>query len=211
MNDRTALIVVDVQNDFCEGGTLAVNGASEIVPVINELMPKFFMTVATKDWHPEGHGSFASAHDAEVFSMGELNGAPQVMWPDHCVQNTDGCAFHPDLNQKEINKIIFKGTDPEVDSYSGFSDNEGKNETEMCSFIRGAGVKEVFVCGLATDYCVKFTALGAIERGLKTNVIIDASRGVFANEGDEEATIKELEDAGCNIIKSSDIFETIEG
>jgi nicotinamidase/pyrazinamidase len=134
------------------------------------------------------------------------------MWPDHCVQNTEGCAFHPELNQKPINKIIFKGLDPEVDSYSGFSDNEGKNETEMFDSIRGPGVSKVYVCGLATDYCVKFTALGAVERGLDTTVILDACRGVFANEGDEEATIKELEDAGCNIIMSTEIFtETAEG
>jgi nicotinamidase/pyrazinamidase len=207
MNDKKALIVVDVQNDFCEGGALAVKGGGEIVPIINSLMPKFDMVVVTKDWHPKEHGSFASVHNAEVFSMGELNGSPQVMWPDHCVQGTKGSELHPDLDEKYIKpaKIIFKGLDPEVDSYSGFSDNEGKNETELLNSIRGPGVHKVYVCGLATDYCVKFTALGAVERGLDTTVIIDACRGVFANEGDEEATLKELKDAGCKIVESKDI------
>jgi len=195
-----ALIVIDIQNDFCEGGSLAVKGANEIVPVINGII-KYAeicgdLVIATKDWHPEGHGSFASAHNAPVFSLGNLNGLSQVYWPDHAIQNQPGSEFHKDLVY--IPRVIYKGKDPLVDSYSGFFDNGGKNPTGLIDFLKCWCVQEITLVGLATDFCVKYTALDGVKLGFKVNVVLDACRAVDLN-GSLEIALKEMEDAGVRI------------
>jgi nicotinamidase/pyrazinamidase len=203
---KKALIIVDVQNDFCPNGALAVNGGDEVVPVINDIMSKFEMVIATQDWHPKNHGSFASVQNKPAFSMGELNGQPQVMWPDHCIQATHGSDFHPDLKVDfDTHRIFFKGMDKNVDSYSGFYDNNGKNPTGLAAYLEVNDVEEVYICGLATDYCVKFTALDCVSEGFKTFVIADACRAVEMNEGDSSKAFEEMNNKGVTIVNSKNI------
>ena len=205
-----ALLVIDVQKDFCPGGSLAVPKGDEVVPVINELMKKFFtkgwMVIATQDWHPADHGSFASVNKAQPFTMGTLSGMPQVMWPDHCVQWTDGSAFHPDL--LDAPTVISKGMDATVDSYSGFFDNGGKNDTGLNKCLKDAGVDEVFICGLATDYCVKFTALDAVKLGYNTIVVSDACRGVDFPDGSVKTACAEMTNLGVFFLNSEVVLGT---
>jgi len=179
-----ALIVVDVQTDFCPGGSLAVTDGDQIVKGINELVDsdEYGCVVFTKDWHPADHGSFASAHGAEPFTMGSLNGSPQMMWPDHCVQNTVGAEFHKDLVIPDWAKIIEKGLDKNVDSYSAFYDNDHKKSTGLAEYLREMEVEEVSVCGLAGDYCVKFTAEDSLNEGFKTNILWDFAKTVETDE-----------------------------
>lgn len=197
-----ALLVIDVQNDFCEGGALAVAGGNGIVPIINEMIVNAFknmdVVVATQDWHPVGHGSFASTHNVPVFSMGTLNGSPQVMWPDHCVEETEGSMLHQDL--LDIPTVFCKGMDPTVDSYSGFFDNGGKNDTGLDRFLKIRGVDEVTIVGLATDYCVKFTALDAVKLGYRTNVNLWACKGVNSPVGSIASALEEMKNAGITLI-----------
>ena len=179
-----ALIVVDVQSDFCPGGSLAVTDGDQIVKGINELVEsdEYGCVVFTKDWHPKDHGSFASAHGAELFTMGELNGSPQMMWPDHCVQNTEGAEFHKDLVIPDWAKIIEKGLDKKVDSYSAFYDNDHKSSTGLAEYLREMEVEEVAVVGLALDYCAKFTAEDSLNEGFKTDILWDLTKAVNASE-----------------------------
>lgn len=197
-----ALLIIDVQNDFCPGGNLAVADGDKIVPLINDLIVQAFksdvLVVATQDWHPAGHGSFASAHDAQPFTMGTLGGQPQVMWSDHCVQDTKGAELHPDL--LDIPFVFCKGMDPTVDSYSGFFDNDGKNPTGLDTFLKGHGVDEVEIAGLATDYCVKFTALDAVKLGYRTKVNLWASRGVNNPPGSIDRALQEMKAVGITIV-----------
>jgi len=189
-----ALIVVDVQNDFCPEGRLAVKDGDQIVEPINQLIQneKYDLIVATLDWHPQNHKSFASNNNAQVFSMGTLNGQPQVMWPDHCVQNSAGAQLHPKLNTNQIRYFITKGTNPEVDSYSGFFDNDKKTATGLNDILLKIGIKEVDVVGLALDYCVKATAEDAKKLGYKTNVLVDMTRAVNMNAGDDKKAVADL-------------------
>jgi len=201
-----ALILVDIQNDFCPGGALAVSDGDSTVAVANQLIDRFDLVVATQDWHPPDHKSFASQN--EGVSIGdsiELNGIPQIAWPDHCVQGTTGVDFHADLNPKGIENVFRKGTNPEIDSYSGFFDNDHQNATGLGEYLNSKNVKEVYVLGLATDYCVKFTALDAVELGFKTHLVIDGCRGVELNDGDVDAAITTMEEAGVAIIRSDEI------
>ena len=155
-----ALIIVDMQNDFCEGGALAVQGASALVPQINAILPDYDVVVATQDFHPANHGSFAANHPGKnVGEVIDLDGLPQILWPVHCVQNTFGAAFHPDLDVSGLDGIFQKGADPRVDSYSGFFDNGRRHATGLGRFLQTKGIAQVHICGLATDYCVKWTAL----------------------------------------------------
>lgn len=195
-----ALILVDIQNDFCPGGALAVRQGDKIIPLVNQLQKEFPLVVATQDFHPLNHKSFASNNPGTtVGEMGELNGLPQVMWPNHCVQGTSGAEFHPGLKLNSVRKIFKKGTNPEVDSYSGFFDNDQKTATGLGDYLKQAGVTEVTVVGLALDYCVKATALDARRLGFKTTVIISATKAVNLNPGDDQKAIKELQDAGVII------------
>ncbi|PQO45780.1 bifunctional nicotinamidase/pyrazinamidase [Blastopirellula marina] len=201
-----ALLLVDVQNDFLPGGSLAVTDGDKIVPVVNEVLEKFDLVVATKDWHPDDHKSFASQHfGRDVGEQIDLHGLSQVLWPDHCVQQTAGSEFSSDLDAAAIDHVIYKGDDSHVDSYSGFFDNGRRHATGLHDWLQAKGVTELFIAGLATDYCVKFTALDAIELGYRVSLITDACRGVDLNPGDVDAAIKQMEASGVVMIKSEDI------
>ncbi len=200
-----SLIVVDIQNDFLPEGALAVDKGDEIIPVVNDLMKQFKMVVATQDWHPANHGSFASNYRGK--KPGEtivLNGLDQILWPDHCIQETYGAEFGALLNCERFTRIFQKGTDPGVDSYSGFFDNGKKIDTGLGNFLKSSGINEVYVVGLATDYCVKYTALDAAALGFKTTVIADATRAVNLQEGDYNRALKEMERNGVIITRSGD-------
>ena len=199
-----ALVLVDLQNDFCPGGALAVANGDETIAVANALANKCPIVVATQDWHPADHGSFAANRGATVGSMGELGGLPQVMWPVHCVQGSRGAEFRADLSIP-ITKIFQKGTDPAIDSYSGFFDNGKRKSTGMGEWLEAQGVTELWVLGLATDYCVKFTVLDAIELGFDVTFIEDGSRGVNLAPGDSAAAIEEMRAAGAKIARSTEL------
>lgn len=176
-----ALIIVDVQNDFLEGGSLAVKDGNQVIPIINEIQKDFDLVVATQDWHPENHKSFAAQHpDKNVFEVIGLNGLPQVLWPIHCVQGSFGAEFHKDLETNHIEAIFRKGMDPEIDSYSGFYDNGKRKNTGLLGYLKDRNVKDVFVCGLAADYCVFFTAKDALEAGFQTKIFESATRAIDA-------------------------------
>ena len=172
-----ALILVDIQNDFLPGGALAVPDGDRIIPLINRLQAAFPLVVATQDWHPANHGSFAANHPGKkIFEQISLNGLSQTLWPVHCVQETPGAELAPALQRERIAKIFPKGTDAGIDSYSGLFDNGHRKSTGLGGWLKGKGVTEVFVCDPATDYCVKFTALDAAQFGFITHFIEDASR-----------------------------------
>ncbi len=201
-----ALIIVDVQNDFMPGGALAVPGGYAVIPLINRMMGDFDLVVATQDWHPADHGSFASNHEEnDPGEVVDLEGLEQVLWPDHCVQGTEGAALVNTLEQGHVEAIFRKGMEPEIDTYSGFFDNGHRKDTGLAAYLRGKEVEEVWVAGVATDYCVKATALDARELGFETFLIQDACRGVNLNEGDVEAAIDEMRDAGVHIKRSEDV------
>eukprot|EP00123_Amoebidium_parasiticum_P020804 comp5663_c0_seq1/m.1552 comp5663_c0_seq1/g.1552 ORF comp5663_c0_seq1/g.1552 comp5663_c0_seq1/m.1552 type:complete len:208 (-) comp5663_c0_seq1:269-892(-) len=203
-----ALLVIDMQYDFMPGGNLAVAEGDLLVPLVNSLIDKFTergqFVVATQDWHPKNHGSFASTHNTQPYTMGVLDGLPQVMWPDHCVQNSEGARLHQDL--RHIETIVRKGQDENVDSYSGFFDNEHKRQTELDSILKEKGIDEVYVCGLATDYCVHFTALDALDLGYTVHVILDASRGVNSPEGSVDDAIKTWKEKGIGVVTSQEVL-----
>ena len=201
---KKALIIVDIQNDFLPGGALAVNEGDQIIPLVNSIQNQFDLIVATQDWHPANHGSFAANHQEK--SPGEvidLYGLTQVLWPVHCVQNSPGAEFASDLDMKQVAKIFPKGTDPDIDSYSGFFDNGRKKKTGLGDFLQSEGVTHVYVVGLATDYCVKYTALDAASLGFQTTVIKDACRGVNLQRNDTEDALSEMAAKGIKIITVS--------
>ncbi|RMH63721.1 MAG: bifunctional nicotinamidase/pyrazinamidase [Calditrichaeota bacterium] len=198
-----ALILVDMQNDFMPDGALPVPDGDSIVPLVNALQEKFTTIIATKDWHPAHHGSFASQHPGKnPGDVIDLNGLPQILWPDHCIQETSGSEFHPTLNTDKLNTIIYKGTDPEIDSYSGFYDNGHRKATGLDTWLKEHNVDTIYVCGLATDYCVKFTALDGCRAGYATYVITDACRAVNLSPDDEHKALEEMKQAGCQLIQS---------
>jgi nicotinamidase/pyrazinamidase len=174
-----ALIIIDVQNDFIPGGTLAVPGGDQIISMINDLQKNFPLVVATQDWHPPNHKSFASNHSGKnVFDKIDLNGLQQVLWPDHCIQGSKGADFHKDLRMEKVEAIFRKGMDSEIDSYSGFFDNGYRKSTGLAGYLRDRKVEKVFTCGLAADYCVYFTSLDAIKEGFETYLIEHATRAI---------------------------------
>lgn len=196
-----ALVLIDIQNDFLPGGALAVPEGDLIVPVVNGLLADFPLVVATQDWHPADHGSFAVNHpDQEVFSQGELNGLPQTFWPVHCVANTGGALFAPGLDTRRIARVFPKGTDAGIDSYSGLFDNGHRASTGLGEWLRDAGVTGLWVAGLATDYCVKFTVLDALREGFAVNVLTHACRGVELNPGDCAHAFEEMRLAGAALV-----------
>lgn len=198
-----ALILVDIQNDFCPGGALAVADGDAVVPVANRLMSAVDLVVATQDWHPATHGSFASNNPGkQVFTMGDLAGLPQVMWPDHCVQWTGGAQFHPGLDTKRIARVFPKGTDATIDSYSGFFDNGKRKATGLGDWLKAKGVTEVLICGLATDYCVKATAIDAAQLGFRTVLVEDGCRGVGMTPTDVPDALAAMQAAGVIVVKN---------
>ncbi|MDB6156227.1 MAG: Nicotinamidase [Chthoniobacteraceae bacterium] len=202
-----ALILVDIQNDFLPGGALAVPQGDLIVPVVNRLQPCFDLVVATQDWHPCEHGSFAANHPLrEPGELIELNGLPQRLWPIHCVQTTSGAEFAPGLNREKWDRVFVKGVDPAIDSYSGFFDNGHRQSTGLGEYLRSKDVTAVFVVGLATDYCVKFTVLDALTLGFKTHLIEDACRGVNLEPGDVDRALDEMRAAGASILKADQLI-----
>jgi len=197
-----ALILVDIQYDFVPGGALAVREGDLVVPLANRLMPKFDVVVATQDWHPPDHGSFAANHPGKrIGEVIDLNGLPQVLWPVHCVQFTSGAAFVRGLEVERIAQVFQKGTDPRIDSYSGFFDNGHRKATGLGEYLKSKNVTDVYVCGLATDYCVKFTALDAVQLGFKTHLYANASRGVNLKPGDVDRAIEEMNTSRRFILK----------
>ncbi|RZS97674.1 bifunctional nicotinamidase/pyrazinamidase [Cecembia calidifontis] len=201
-----ALIIVDVQNDFIPGGALAVKEGDQVVPIINSIQEKFDFIVATQDWHPADHGSFAANHESkEVGEFIDLNGVQQILWPVHCIQGTIGADFHPMLDKKGWRAVFQKGTNPLVDSYSGFFDNNRQGDTGLSAYLKSEGVDEIYVCGLATDYCVKFTVLDGLDQGFKVYLIADATRAVNLRQDDYEKAIEEMKNAGAQILSSSDL------
>ena len=209
MTPKSALILVDLQNDFCPGGALGVPEGDQVIPIANALArsARFDLVVATQDWHPRSHGSFADNHPGrKIGETIDLHGLPQILWPVHCVQHTHGAAFHPALDLTRIGKVFQKGTDPSIDSYSGFFDNGHRKATGLGEYLKSAAVTEVYVCGLATDYCVKFTALDARQLGFNTHLIEDASRGVNLNRHDANDAIKEMRRAGVHVLQSRSLL-----
>ncbi|YCM46190.1 bifunctional nicotinamidase/pyrazinamidase [Verrucomicrobiaceae bacterium 227] len=202
-----ALLVIDLQNDFLPGGSLGVPGGDQIIPLVNELMPEYPLVVATQDWHPENHTSFASNHSGKnIGDTIELDGLQQILWPTHCIEGSKGAKFADSLDTRRFDHIIRKGSDPQIDSYSGFFDNGHRKSTGLTKLLKEKGVTEVHLCGLATDYCVKFTALDALKEGFKVTLIKDACRGVNLNPDDVHHALSLLESEGVKIRTSEDIL-----
>lgn len=201
-----ALILVDIQYDFLPGGALAVAEGDQVIPVANQLIPQFETIVATQDWHPKDHLSFASQHPGhEVGDVVEVEGLDQILWPDHCVQGSHGAAFAKELNTDAVAKVFQKGTIRQYDSYSGFFDNGHRHATGMGKWLKDSGVQQVVIAGLATDYCVKFTALDARELDFETLLITDGCRGVELHHGDIERALKDMQEAGVVLTTSQDL------
>jgi nicotinamidase/pyrazinamidase len=202
-----ALVVVDLQNDFMPFGALPVAEGDAVVDVANMLMPAFELVVATQDWHPSDHGSFASSHEGrDVGDLVDLGGVEQVLWPDHCVQHTPGAAFHSNLAVAHVDAIVRKGTDSGIDSYSAFFDNAHKRATGLAEVLEEAGVTRVTLMGLATDYCVKFSALDARALEIETRVVEDGCRGVDIHEGDSARALDEMRAAGVCVLRSEKLL-----
>ncbi|MFT5685174.1 MAG: nicotinamidase/pyrazinamidase [Myxococcota bacterium] len=201
-----ALIVVDLQNDFMPGGPLGVSDARAVIPLANTLMAKFDLVIATQDWHPPGHGSFAASHDGKnPYDEIPLHGLPQTLWPTHCVQGTPGADFVDDLETNRFSAVVRKGTDPTVDSYSGFADNGNRIRTGLAGLLTERGVTEVFVCGVATDFCVRFTAEDAARSGFSVFLIEDACRGVALTPESVPNALDALRAAGVSLTTSAQV------
>ncbi len=196
-----ALLIIDVQNDFCPGGSLAVNEGDQIIKGINEIIDNYDIVVATQDWHPKNHKSFASIHDKNPGEIINLNSIKQVLWPNHCIQGSEGAMLHRELNLEGINLIIRKGMNPELDSYSAFFENDRKTQTGLDGYLKSLRVTEVDLVGLATDYCVYFSAIDAKNLGYKTRVLLGLTKGVDYPEKNIEKTVSHMEEMGIEIIK----------
>ncbi len=195
---QKTLIVTDIQNDFLPGGALPVPYGDEVVDVANKLMKEFDLVVATQDYHPPDHASFASRHPGhKVGDVIDLEGRPQILWPDHCVRETVGADFAPGLDRREIDHIVRKATDRNIDSYSAFFDNGHLRATGMHDWLQAQGVKEIYILGLATDYCIKYTVLDGARLGYKIDVVLDGCRGIEKQPGDIDRAIEEMRAAGA--------------
>jgi len=202
-----ALLLIDIQNDFLPGGALAVPEGDQVIPIANQLQEHFDLVVATQDWHPESHKSFASSHEGKnTFEQIELLGLPQVLWPDHCLQGTTGADLSSELQAHRIEAIFRKGTNPEIDSYSGFYDNGRLKATGLADYLRGKGVQQVYLAGLAGDYCVYYSAKDALHEGFEAFLIEDACRPI-SPEGFEAAKADILEKGGA-VIQSTDVLSS---
>ncbi|MFQ5489095.1 MAG: bifunctional nicotinamidase/pyrazinamidase [Phycisphaerae bacterium] len=201
-----ALILVDIQNDFLPGGALAVPNGDQVIAVANRVGSGFDLVLATQDWHPPDHGSFAANHPGtKPGDVIDLAGLKQVLWPIHCVQDTPGADLAADLNTDIVESVIQKGTDPDIDSYSGFFDNGHRKATGLADHLRLRGVARVYVMGLATDYCVQYTVLDACRLGFDTHLIVDGCRGVELTPGDTDRAVQQMQQAGARIIRSEQI------
>ena len=201
-----ALIIVDVQNDFLTGGALGVPQGDDVIPIVNRIERCFDYVVATQDWHPSNHGSFAVNHPGKkVYDQIMLAGLPQTLWPVHCVQNSRGAELALALDRDRIAKVFQKGTDASIDSYSGFFDNGHTRSTGLGEWLKSKKITDAYVCGLATDYCVKFTALDAVQLGFKVYFIEDTSRGVNLEPHDVAKAIEEMKRAGVKVVNSSEL------
>lgn len=205
--EDAALVVIDVQNDFCPGGALAVPNGDQVIPVINRLIHRFPLVVATKDWHPENHISFASRQKLEPGSTVQAHGETTVVWPDHCIQATEGAEFHPDLDISGVNLILHKGTKLDLDSYSAFFENDHETPTGLEFYLSGHGFRRIFVVGLAEDVCVYFTARDARKIGYEVSVIGDATRGVDMPEGNLESARTDMKDLGVTYVDSAELVD----
>lgn len=207
-----ALLIVDLQNDFLPGGTLAVRNGNLIVPIINEMIHyPFDLIVATKDWHPADHGSFANNHEGkEAGDIISLGGLKQILWPAHCMQGTLGSEFASGWDTTKIDKVVYKGTDPLVDSYSTFYDNGHRKSTGLENYLREKGVNQLFIAGLATDYCVKYSVLDALKLGFKCYVIVEACQGVDLHCGDSEKSLEEMVERGSILLSFSGLKDFLE-
>ncbi len=207
MVKNSALLLVDIQNDFCTGGALAVNESDIVIQTANQLIHSFKQSknpiIASLDWHPADHLSFAENSGTVVGEIGTLNGLPQVWWPVHCVQNSYGAAFHPELNQALINHIIYKGQNHLIDSYSAFFDNDHEYQTGLHTLLQTLNIKHLYILGIATDYCVKFTVLDALLLGYQVSVVTDGCRGVNIQDDDSEKALEEMRAKGAALIDSA--------
>jgi nicotinamidase/pyrazinamidase len=202
--ERDVLIVTDPQVDFCPGGALAVPEGNVIMPLVNRLARRFAHVVITQDWHPPGHMSFASAHPGrQPFDTIDVEYGPQTLWPDHCVQNTTGAAFHPALDIPHAELVIRKGYHPAIDSYSAFRENDRRTPTGLAGYLRERGFKRVSLCGLATDFCVFFSAIDAREAGFETALALDASRGIDL-DGSLVRALAAMRAAGISLLEKAD-------
>jgi len=200
VSEDDVLLVVDVQNDFCPGGSLAVPAGNDIVPAINGLMRRFPHVVLTQDWHPEGHSSFASVHPGtEPLQTVEVDYGTQILWPDHCVQGTLGAAFHRDLEINRAELIIRKGFRPAVDSYSAFYENDRRTGTGLTGYLRERGFKRIFACGIATDVCVRWSVLDGRREGFEVALIENASAAID-HDGSLAAAMSDMREAGVEVL-----------
>jgi nicotinamidase/pyrazinamidase len=201
-----ALIIVDLQNDFLPGGALPVPQGDEAIPLANELQPRFDLVVATKDWHPRNHGSFAANHPGK--KTGDriiLDGIEQILWPVHCVQNTRGAEFAKAFDTSRVDHVFHKGIDPKIDSYSTFFDNAHRRHTGLAHYLEKRGIKDIYLMGLALDYCVKYSVLDARHLGLNTHIIVDGCRGIELEPGDIGRALDEMKRVGAALLKSADL------
>ena len=200
--------MVDVQNDFIPGGTLAVAGGDKVIPLINQIRAGFERVILTQDWHPPDHMSFAANHPGrKVGEVIDIEGEPQILWPIHCVQGSWGAQFHPELLIRPQDRIFKKGTDPGIDSYSAFYDNAHRKSTGLADYLRRMSVRELTIAGLATDYCVKYSVLDALSEEFQVNVLIDACRGVNLKPQDVETAVEEMKSRGARVIHLSSIAQ----
>ena len=199
-----ALLIVDVQNDFCPGGRLAVESGDEVVTVINRILPGFSRVIATQDWHPPDHVSFASSHPGRrPLEVVDAGGIEQVLWPDHCVRASIGAELHPRLETAQIGLLLRKGMNRGLDSYSAFFENDHRTDTGLRHYLKGMRVRELFICGLATDYCVRASAPDAVRLGLRVTLVADACRGVDSPEGGVARALAAMQKAGVRMSTGS--------
>ncbi|MBA3815857.1 MAG: bifunctional nicotinamidase/pyrazinamidase [Parachlamydiaceae bacterium] len=202
----TALLLVDIQIDFLPSGALAVKDSDQIIPVVNRLMDQSFdFIIASQDWHPKNHSSFALTHLKQPGDLILWHGLEQILWPVHCVQQTSGAELSPSLNSIKINKIFYKGTDQNIDSYSAFYDNEHRKSTGLVEFLKEKEVHDIYITGLATDYCVKYTVIDALKLGFNVFVIEDGCKGVNLHPNDTKDALYDMQEAGAKIIFSCNL------
>lgn len=206
--NKSALLIVDMQKDFMPSGSLAVQGADTIIPCINELMPFFSLVIASKDFHPSYHVSFASSHKGKkVGDVIAVLGKQQVLWPDHCIQGTDGATIDPRIDIAKVHHFVHKGVNKEIDSYSTFFDNAHNMSTGLAEYLKKEGVEKLFLCGVATEYCVLYSALDALKMGFTVFVINDACKGIDLHQGDDNAALALMKKNGAFIIHSQEVIK----